>query len=329
MATNFKRGLQARGVPLEGGSGARYTGWWGVTSRFVDYDHGADGNSGIEPTSAYLNLQTAINASVIGDVIYIRNRDQDITATDPEAILPASTTNWSVAETQTHLSIIGASNVSHIPTAETMTSVILKGHATANTTAVMDWRGAFGLLENLGFHRGASTAGGLVALTGNSTSLRALGTTIANCLFRLSNHAVGSLYNLDNWWVTVYGCVFHDCRVGIEFHGSASTVRRNSIIGCTFRNQTATSVDTNILLNGSSTQDVYIADCDFTTTAPNYSGGSNVYIRATNTATGLIVRCSFPTDTAEGTSGITNNGIDMLDCHQLDATANSEAFGKT
>lgn len=315
------------GTPV--GSGARYSGWWGVQTWFVDYDHGNEGNTGKKPTAAFVNLQTAIDKASAGDVIYIRNRDQDTTSTDPETILPASTTNWSVAEAKVHLSIIGASNVSHVPTAETMMSVILKGHATANTTAVLDWRGAFGLIENLGFHRGASTAGGLLALTGNSTTLRACGTTVNNCLFRLSNHEIGALYNVDNWWVTVYGCVFHDCRIGVEFHGSSSTIRRNSIIGCAFRNQTATSVDTNIKLNGTNTQDVYIVDCNFTCNAPNYSGGTNLYINATAAASGGIIRCNFPTDTSEGTSGITNNSIDMMDCHQGIAVTNDEAFGKT
>lgn len=326
--TGFPRGVSSYGIPILGSGGARYTGWWGVTSWFVDYDHGSDGNGGKDPTDAYQNLQTAIAAAGIGDVIYVRNRDQDITSTDPETILPASTTNWSVAEAKTHLSIIGASNVGHIPSAEALTSVILKGHATTNTTPVLDWQGAFGLIENLGFHRGASTAGGLVALTGNSTSLRAVGTVVNNCLFRLSNHAVGALYNVDNWWITVYNCVFHDCRVGVEFHGSASTIRRNSIIGCAFRNQTATSVDTNILINGSNTQDVYIADCVFACNAPNYTGGSNLYINANAAATGVIYRCNFPSDTTEGTVGITNNGIDMIDCHQAIAVTNDESFGK-
>ena len=313
-------GFSVYGVPImPGGGGARFAGWWG-TSYFVDYDHGNDGNTGLEPTDAYLNLQTAITAaSGNGDVIYIRNRDQDTATTDPEFIIPASTTNWSVAQAKVHLSIIGAANTSHIPCQEAGLAVYLRGHATANTTAIMDWQGAFGLIENLAFHRGASTAGGLLALTGNSTSLRALGTVVNNCLFRLSNHAVGALYNVDNWFVTVYNCIFHDCKFGVEFHGSSSTIRRSAIVGCTFRNQTAASVDTNILINGSSTQDVTVRDCIFTCQLG--TGGTNKYINFTAAATGAIYNCSFPTDVTLGTQVRGNSAATVGSWEATSATA--------
>lgn len=323
--TRYPHGILA--APTLNAGGARFDGWWGKTY-FVDYDHGGtDTANGLSFSSAFTHLQTAIDTAARNDVIYIRNRDQDITSTDPETIIPASTTNWSIAEAKTHLSIIGASNISHIPSSEAMMSVILKGHATANTTAVMDVQGAFTLLENLGFHRGGSTSGGLVALTGNSTSLRALGTVVSNCLFRLSSQTTGAIYNLDNWWVTVYGCIFHDCRVGIEMYGSSSTVRRVSMIGCRFRNQTAASVDMNIYIHGSNGQDIEILNCDFECNAPA-QGTNNLYINVASAATGLIARCNFPSDTTEGTVGITNNGLDMIDCHQAIAVTNDEAFGK-
>uniref|UniRef100_A0A6M3ITC4 Pectate lyase n=1 Tax=viral metagenome TaxID=1070528 RepID=A0A6M3ITC4_9ZZZZ len=318
--TNYPHGLASNGVPLLGGQ-ARFDGWWGK-SRFVDYDHGSDSKTGLSPELAYKNLQTAITASSINDVIYVRNRDQDITSTDPEYIIPASTTNWSIAEAQTHLSIIGASNMSHIPFQAGSLAVYLRGHGTANTTAVMDVRGAFTLIENLAFHRGASTAGGLIALTGNSTSLRALGTTISNCLFRLySSTTHGAIYSLDNWFINIFGCDFHDCLVGIHFYGSSSTVRRERIASCIFRNQTAASVCNNIYLAGSSGQDVTISDCDFLGEVPTATTGPSGVagcIYAGSAIQGTVIRCNYSDDSIEGTAAaaITANGLTQVACNQ-------------
>lgn len=306
------------------GGKVRYSGMWGKTY-FVDYDHGSDNNKGLEPSDAYKHLQTAIGVATINDVIYVRNRDQDITSTDPEYIIPESTTNWSVAEAKTHLSIIGASNVSHIPTEEGKFAVYLRGNATATTGPVLDIQSAFTLIENLAFHRGAVTSGGLVKLTGNSTSLRALGSVISNCLFRLYSQTNGALYNIDNWFVTVYGCEFHDCKVGIQMTGSSSTVRRERISHCLFRNQTAASIDKNIFLEGSSGQDVTIDHCDFVGEIP--SGGDNVFIKAGSAIQGTILHCSFPADMVEGTAYITANGLTQVNCHQGLWTADAGSGG--
>ncbi len=314
--THFPHGIQA--TPNLGGS-SRFAGWWGK-SYFVDYDHGGAEMDGLSPDSPLSKLQTAIDLATTNDVIYIRNRDQDITSTDPEAIIPASTTNWSIAEAQTHLSIIGASNVSHIPTMEGQYGVYLKGHATANTTAVMDWRGAFGLIENLAFHSGGSTAGGHLALTGNSTSLRALGTVVSNCLFRMSTQAAhGAVHNVDNWFITVYGCTFHDCLFGVRMAGSASTLRRITVANCLFRNQTAASVNTNIRMAGTSGQNILIDGCTFTTPVGTAGDAKMIYI--VDAMTGTICNCNFPIDTTEGTTGITDNGLSQVNNHQAMWTA--------
>ena len=314
--TAFPNGVSSFGIPQMGN--ARYDGWWGKTL-FVDYDNGAaDGtNSGTEPTSAYKYLQDAIDESTINDVIYVRNREEDITSTDPEAQTPESTTNWSVAEAKTHFSIIGASNVSHIPSQEGQYGVYLKGDGTTTATPVMDWRGAFGLVENLAFHRGASTSG-LLSLTGNSTSLRALGTVVSNCLFRMDSSAVGGVYNIDNWFITVYGCTFHDCDFGVNMVGSSSTIRRVSILDCIFRNQTAASVTANIQLSGSNTKDVQIRNCVFGPETP--SAGTAKFIYVTNAATGVLSGCQFPIDTNEGTTSMEINGLDAIACWQAVTT---------
>ena len=298
--TNYSHGITSRGVPVLGGQ--RFDGWWGKT-KFVDYDNGSDGNSGDEPSQAYKHLQTAIDACTINDVIYVRNREQDITSTDGETILPESTTNWSVAEAKTHLSIIGASNVSHLKHSAAGYAVILKGTATANTTAVLDIQAPFCLVENFGFHRGGSTSGGLIALTGNSTSIRALSSVVSNCLFRLySNNTQAAIYNLDNWFSSIYSCDFHDCNTGIHYHGSNSTVRRNRVDGCIFRVQTAASVTNGIYFQGSNGQDNTVTNCDFVGETPTATDGPSStagWIVAGSAIQGTIVNCTFASDTVE------------------------------
>lgn len=327
--SRFQHGILA--TPVIGAGNGRFDGWWGKTY-FVDYDHGG-GSDGFTPSTAFKHLQHAINVATTNDVIYVRNRDQDTTSTDGETILPESTTNWTVAEAKTHLSIIGASNVSHVPHQASGYAVILKGHATANTTAVLDWQGAFGLIENLGFHRGASTAGGLIALTGNSTSLRAVGTVVSNCLFRLySSTTHGAIYNVDNWFITIYGSDFHDCLVGVHMYGNASTVRRERISNCIFRNQTAASVCNNIYLAGSNGQDVTIDNCHFVGEVPTaITGPSGVagFIYAGSAIQGTVINCTYASDSVEGTAAasITANGLTQVACDQGKWTADSGRGG--
>lgn len=318
--TNYPHGVTSMGIP-QLGNGARYTSWWGVDTYFVDYDNGSDGNNGKDPTKAYKNLQTALDAMSSGDVVYVRNRDQDVSSTDGETILPASTTNWSTSASKVHLSVIGASNVSHIPYQGGAYSVILKGTATANTTPVLDVQSGFTLVENLGFHQGGSTSGGLIALTGNSTAMRAMGSTINNCLFRLySLNSHAAIYSVDNWFITINGCDFHDCNVGVMMYGSSSTVRRSRISNCIFRTQTAASVSAGILLAGSSGQDVTISDCDFLgeiPTATDHSGISTAgYIVASSAIQGTVVRCTFVSDITEFEATVTANGLTAVGCDQ-------------
>jgi len=317
MTTFADQVFQNGGTPV--GGAARYSGWWGK-SYFVDYDNGSNG-SGTSPKRALKHLQDAISKATINDTIYVRNRDQDITSTDGETILPEGTTNWSVAEAKTHLSIIGASNTSHLPYQAGAYGVILKGTATANTTAVLDVQAPFCLVENLGFHRGGSTAGGLVALTGNSTSARAMSAVISNCLFRMySPNTHAAVYNVDNWFTNIYGSEFHDCNVGIMHVGSSSTVRRNMINRCLFTNQTAASVSANILFTGSNGQNNNIMDCDFVGEIPTATDHGSVatasLIIANSAIQGTIVRATYNSDTSEGTVTVTANGLTQVDCAQ-------------
>lgn len=321
MSTNFTYGLKGRGVPIEGGSSARYTGWWGVTSYFVDYDHGNDGNSGKDTTAAFKNLQTAITAANPGDVIYVRNRDQDITSTDPEYITPANTSNWLIAETKTHLSIIGASNLSHIPTEAGMLAVYLSG--STGTSRVMQWNAAFGLLENLSFRSGSATTY-LLYLYSSSTTLGAQGTVVNNCEFK-KHTGTAALYIQDTWYNTIYGCNFHDNMIGISAYGSSSTIRRLRISRCLFRNQTLTENGQNIRIAGSSNQDIVIDGCMFTN--DTLTGGTNKFINIADAATGSIMGCYFPVDAAEGVTGVTDNGLSQIGNYQADHVDHESCYG--
>jgi hypothetical protein len=318
--THFPNGLTSFGIPQLGGQN-RFDGWWG-TSRFVDFDNGNDANTGTEPTRAYKYLQTAIDASTINDVVYVRNREEDITSTDPEYQTPESTTNWSVAEAQTHFSIIGAGNSSHIPTQEGQYNVYMRG-STTTSTPVMDWRGAFGLIENFAWHRGSSTAG-IISLTGNSTSLRALGTVVSNCLFRFDTSAYGGVYNLDNWFITVYGCTFHDCDFGVNHTGVNTQIKRVHIDNCTFRNITGASVTANIQVYCGVPANIYITDCVFGPATP--TAGTAKFINISNAATGVVKGCMFPIDTTEGTVSMELNGLDAICCGQAVTTTTGDPF---
>lgn len=319
MSTNFAYGLKSRGVPLDGNA-ARYTGWWGVTSWFVDYDHGSNGNTGKDTTAAFKDLQTAIDSASAGDVIYVRNRDQEVTGTDPEFIIPASTTNWSIPETKTHLSIIGASNLSHTPTEAGRLAVYLSG--STSTSTVMQWNAAFGLLENLSFRSGSST-GYLLYLYSSSTSLGSQGTVVNNCEFK--KHAgTAAIYIQDTWYINICGCEFHDNMIGISAYGSSSTIQRLHISDCLFRNDTASLNGQNIRVAGSNNQDILIHNCVFTGAIP--TGGTNLFINIANAATGTISECYFPIDTTEGTVGITDNGLSQIHNHQTFIKADYESY---
>jgi len=319
--THFPHGISSLGVPLLGTSGAKYAGWWGVQSWFVDYDHGNNGNSGKEPTAAVKDLQVAINGAGAGDVIYIRNRDQDVTSTDPEYIIPASTTGWNIPEALTHLSIIGASNLSHIGTEAGKLGVYLSG--STGTGDVMKWNAAFGLIENLAFRSGSSTSY-LLYLYSGSTTLGAQGTVVNNCEFK-KHTGTAAVYIQDTWYNTIHGCDFHDNMIGISAFGFLSTIRRLRISNCIFRNQTLSENGQNIRIAGSNNQDITIDGCIFTNST--LTGGTNKYINIVDAATGSIIRCYFPVDTAEGTTGITDNGLSQMGNYQADHVDHESCYG--
>ena len=318
--TKFPHGVSSFGVPIMG-TGARYTGWWGVQSYFVDYDHGSDSNSGKDPSASMCNLQTAINAAAAGSVIYVRNRDQDVSGTDPEYITPASTANWNIPEAKTHLSIIGASNLSHVPSEAGRISVYLSG--STGTSRVMQWNAAFGLLENLAFRSGSATTY-LLYLYSSSTSLGAQATVVNNCEFK-KHTGTAAVYIQDTWYNTIYGCDFHDNMIGISAFGFSSTIRRLMIANTIFRNQTLSENGQNIRIAGSSNQDINIIGCVFTNST--LTGGTNKFINIVDAATGTIAGCYFPVDAGEGVTSITDNGLSQTGNYQADHVDHESCYG--
>ena len=321
--TPYPNGISSFGIPLYGTQG--FEGWWGRTAYFVDNDLGSDGNTGKQPTKAFLNLKKALDTAIAGDVIYIRPKDLTLTDTDPTYIVPATAANWSIAEAQHDLAIIGAQNMSHIPGLEPASyAVYLRGHTSVTGSPVLTVQGARVVLENLAFHRGGITSAvAQVKLDGNSTSIRAFGSVVYNCLFRMHNVAAGAVYNVDNWHCAVVNSTFHDCKIGVEFYGSSSTPKRFEVMGCTFINQSAAQVDQNIYIHGSGGAALRIHGCRFTDAVP--AAGTNKYINIASAATGLISGCYFFGD---GNSNITNNGVDVVGSFDV-STNTTGLFGKT
>ena len=204
---------------------------------------------------------------------------------------------------------------------------------TPAATAPLTVNSGFTLIENLAWHRGASTGGGHIALTGTSTTLAALGTVINNNLFRFYAAATeGAIYNLDNWFITVYNSMFHNCETGINMIGSNSTMRRTMVRNCIFKTQTAASVTNNIYYAGSSGQDNTIMDCDFVGEVPTATDGPSSTagcIYAAAAIQGTVVRCTYADDSVEGTAAaaITANGLSQVDCAQAKWTADAGSGG--
>lgn len=125
------------------------------------------------------------------------------------------------------------------------------------------------------------------------------------------------MYIQDTWNVTVHGCEFHDNMIGVSAYGSNSTIARLMIKSCLFRNQTLSECGQNIRIHGSGNADINIVGCLFTNST--LTGGTNLYINIVSAATGSIAFCGFPVDTAEGTTGITDNGLSQIGNYQARA----------
>lgn len=313
MSTNFAYGLRSRGVPVETLGGIRYYGFWTGRPWFVDYDNGNDSNTGKQPDAAFKTLDAAITACDAMDVIYIRPRD--VSGTDPQGIVPVSTTvNWTVSHTKEGLSIIGAGPV----IGSGIHYTYLKGAASGTTGPVLDIQAPAVTIENLAFHRGGVTSNGLLRLYGDGTATNnAHNSVINNCMFRWWNQATGTcgaVTIVDSWYTGIYNSTFYNCKDGIDIRGVQSTVKDVTIQSCKFLGLAA-DISADIRLAGAASDFFLIDSCLFMHMTP--TGGTNKFISATAGHTsngGMISNCYFDSDVTVGTEISTITNMKIVGC---------------
>lgn len=306
------------------GAGASYSGthispgfhgMWGNRVWFVDYDNGTVGGSGDRPDDACKNLQTIIDKAGEWDTIYIRPRDPDSAGGDPQAIIPASTTNWSIAYTKHGLSLIGTG----IGIGMRQTNMTrLQASATTSTTSTMTCYAPYVNFENLTFRRGGTTGAGLL-IEGQTSggSGYAFNTIVNNCGFwKIGATATkGAVYYESAWHCLTANSHFEECAKGVGIGVSGSNVVGINVIGCTF-NGIDTTIDTDIYATGGSTiTEVLIDKCLFAHDIPALASGNlyNKYIDFA-TASGLIANSAFGTETETIATNMDRSNCDVVNC---------------
>ncbi len=299
MSNRYRSPFLVDGVPTKaGGAPTRFYGWFGV-SYFVDYDAGADANTGLDTAHAFKNLAAALAVAGPDDVIYVRGRNNTaaLAPTDPLTITPATAANWIVARTQQGLSIVGCSQ--GLGNQNQVRRVVLQGHASVNTdtfgSSVLTVKAPFVTIENMGFAHGA-TLRALLEFYGEGTGTIAncYGSTAYNCLFRSgaawgAAHPYGGVYNVDNWEIAVYDSFFDRLAVGILMYGSTSTIERIKIAGCGFRGAAAAQ-DAHIAIEGGGVDYIEIGPGNvFNTLKPANGGQYEKYIHTAAVTTRGVV----------------------------------------
>jgi hypothetical protein len=290
-----------------------FHGMWGNRVWFVDYDNGQTGNSGDRPDDAQKHLQTIIDKAGEWDTIYIRPRDPDTAGGDPQAIIPASTTNWSIASTKHGLSLIGTGIGAGLP----MTNMTrLQAASGASATAALICYAPYVNFENLTFRRGGSTIAGL-KIEGQTSggSGYAFCTTVNNCGFwKIGATATNAaLYYESAWHCLTKDSWFEECAKGIGVGVSGSSVVGIYVNGCTFKG-IDTTVDADIYATGGSTvTEVMIDRCLFAHDIPALASGNlyNKYLYF-GTASGLFSNSIIGSETNTITSNCTLSNIDVV-----------------
>ena len=276
MATLFS-GIGAGASYAGSHIAADFKGMWGNRVWFVDYDNGSTGNSGDRPDDAQKNLQTIIDKAGEWDTIYIRPRDPDSAGGDPQAIIPASTTNWSLPYTLHGVSLIGTGIGVGMRQAN-MTR--LQASATVNATPGFLCKAPYVNFENLTFRRGGSTKSGLriEGQTPGGTGY-AFNCTVNNCGFwKIGATATeAAVYIESAWHNLIKDCWFEECAKGVGIGVSGSNVVGINVIGCTF-NGIATTIDADIYAtSGSTITEVLIDRCLFAHDIPALDSG-HIYL---------------------------------------------------
>lgn len=292
-----------------------FAGMWGNNVWFVDYDNGTAGAVGDRPDHAQKNLQTILDKAAEWDTIFIRPRDPDSSGGDPQAIIPASTTNWSITYTKHGLSLIGTG----IGSGMRQTNMTrLQASSTTQATATLTCYAPYVNFENLTFRRGSGTLAGL-KIEGQTSggSGYAFNTTVNNCGFwKISSTATqGALYYESAWHCLTKDSWFEQCAKGIGHGVSGSNIDGVNIIGCHF-NGVDTTIDADIYATGGSTlSSVLIDRCTFAHDIPALASGNtyNKYIDFA-TAAGLISNCCFGTETETIATNMDSSNCDVVNC---------------
>jgi hypothetical protein len=288
------------GVPVA--SANKYAGWWGQTVYFVDYDNGTVGASGLEMDTPQKNLATAISKANKWDVIYIRPRDPSETGGDTNYITPATAANWEIPTGKYGISLIGTGVGLGMPG---RWQTYLRGESTVTSSPTLDIKSCCTTVENLAFHRGASTVGQVRSMFTNAVRY-GFGNTISNCLFRYADGAGGFISDAA-WYDTVQNSTFLRCRIGIYITSGNSvptgiTITGNDFIGLT------TDIDADIFINDADR--ILIKDCYFNHAVPAHASGSYLrYIYAATAATGLVANCYTGAVDPTVADNMTLNGI--------------------
>jgi len=287
--------FQFGGVPVA--SANNYVGWWSEKVYFVDYDNGTAGAAGKKPDKAQKNLATAISNADKWDTIYIRPRDAGVSGGDPQAITPASATNWSIPNTKWGLSLIGTGIGARPDMAAYQTR--LQGYSTVTGTAPLTVLAPYVVIENLSFKRGGSTGVPLVNLSSAGGTANAFAANIHKCQFHMGNGTsggAGAVQISSYWYAVISDSHFERCNVAIGISSSVSNPCAVRISGNTF-NQPAASNYGDIVSAATAVNRILIDNNMFNHDIPSKSGGKARYLWFSGSNTGSVINNYFGTGT--------------------------------
>jgi len=295
VAPNLLRHLG--GVPVA--SAANFAAWWGRKMWFVDYDSGTTGAYGNDMLSPQKNLKTILDHTDFGagDGVFIKPRTPDVSGGDPAAITPASAVNWTIANADHSVSLIGTGLGGYITR--------LQGHGSVTAYPTLQINAPFVCLENLGLRRGASTSG--IVKIYSAASAYNFGCVLKNCHIRLADAAGGVIIE-SAWYTKLLDCTFSSCRIGVYIGASISVPAEIVIAGGEFIGLTS-EIDGNIFSSGAVTR-ISVHDMIMNHAVPAFSGGSIArYIKFSATSTGLVANISTGAVDPTVADNMTLNGV--------------------
>jgi hypothetical protein len=248
---------------------------------YVDYDNGANTNSGLNSTIPFKDPRYALTVAGAYDVIYVRPRTPDTTGGDPAHITPDTAANWTVPYASHGLSIIGAGTGRGFSGAY---GTSLKGY-TGLTTPTLYVKAPLVNIENITW-RGATacTAGVLKFSFANAGPDYSFGGTVyGNTFWKASSTMGGALVMDSAWYMSILKNHFMSCYKGIVIGASNSVPVGIHIADCTWQALTA-EVSTCIESSGAVTN-ILIQRTAMNHVLPT-AGGSNKFIVFAAASTG-------------------------------------------